>query len=64
MNQAMNGFFFGVVIGVFAGVLLIGLFFSFRKRAQEEKIPEQNSGQVVPMMGMSNLKTAYPERYL
>jgi hypothetical protein len=40
MNPAFIAFGFGVVVGVFGGLLLMGLFFMVRERGRAEKITD------------------------
>jgi ABC-type lipoprotein release transport system permease subunit len=63
MNPALIAFGFGVVVGVFGGILLMGLFFMFRERLQNETINELQTAQVAPKNGIGKSKTTYPQGY-
>jgi hypothetical protein len=63
MNPALIAFGFGVVVGVFGGILLMGFFFMFRERLQTETINEPQTAQVAPKNGIDGSKAAYPLGY-
>jgi hypothetical protein len=63
MNPALIAFGFGVVVGVFGGILLMGLFFMFRERLQKETVTELETAQVAPRNVIDGSKAAYPLGY-
>jgi len=64
MNPALIAFGFGIVVGVFGGLLFMGLFFMVKERGRAERITDVQTPLVAQEAEAGSLKAAYRKGYL